>query len=142
MPTPARVPFAPFERCISITSMIDFLIDIVANIGMTSVQSGLCFKEVHLYEPNPECISILKLNLHRALGKHGQSAGRVPVLYRKFEATLQLRPRLRSCIHLSRNSERPVIKLYHRREGQSAPLFVCFSAILRLPMSAPLPASQ
>jgi len=48
----------------------DFLIDIGANIGMTSVQSGLCFKEVHLYEPNPECISILKLNLHRALGNH------------------------------------------------------------------------
>lgn len=46
----------------------DFLIDIGANIGLTSCQSGPLFKEVHMFEPNPTCISILKLNTRIALG--------------------------------------------------------------------------
>lgn len=46
----------------------DFLIDIGANIGLTSCQSGKHFKEVHLFEPNPTCIAILKLNTRIALG--------------------------------------------------------------------------
>lgn len=45
----------------------DFLIDIGANIGLTSCQSGQHFKEVHLFEPNPSCIAILKLNTRIAL---------------------------------------------------------------------------
>lgn len=47
----------------------DFLIDIGANIGLTSCQSGKHFKEVHLFEPNPTCIAILKLNTRIALGE-------------------------------------------------------------------------
>jgi FkbM family methyltransferase len=47
----------------------DFLIDIGANIGLTSCQSGRHFKEVHLFEPNPSCIAILKLNTRIALGE-------------------------------------------------------------------------
>lgn len=45
----------------------DFLLDIGANIGLTSCQSGKFFKEVHLFEPNPTCIAILKLNSRIAL---------------------------------------------------------------------------
>lgn len=48
----------------------DFLIDIGANIGLTSCQSGNNFKEVHMFEPNPTCIAILKLNTRIALGGH------------------------------------------------------------------------
>jgi len=46
----------------------DFLIDIGANIGLTTCQSGMHFKEVHLFEPNPTCVAILKLNTRIALG--------------------------------------------------------------------------
>ena len=45
----------------------DFLLDIGANIGLSSCQSGQNFKEVHLYEPNPNCVSILKINANIAL---------------------------------------------------------------------------
>lgn len=45
----------------------DFLIDIGANIGLTSCQSGQHFKEVHMYEPNPTCAVILKLNAQISL---------------------------------------------------------------------------
>ena len=41
--------------------------DIGANIGLSSCQSGQKFKEVHLYEPNPNCVSILKINANIAL---------------------------------------------------------------------------
>jgi FkbM family methyltransferase len=47
----------------------DFLLDIGANIGLSSCQSGNNFKEVHCYEPNPECFSILKINTRIALNK-------------------------------------------------------------------------
>lgn len=40
----------------------DFLLDIGANIGLSSCQSGDLFKEVHCYEPNPDCFQILKIN--------------------------------------------------------------------------------
>ena len=40
----------------------DFLIDIGANIGLTSCQSGRFFKEVHMFEPNPHCFKILEVN--------------------------------------------------------------------------------
>ena len=40
----------------------DFLIDIGANIGLTSCQSGDLFKEVHMFEPNPYCFKILEVN--------------------------------------------------------------------------------
>ena len=48
----------------------DFLIDIGANIGLTSCQSGAGFQEVHMFEPNPNCLGILKVNAKIALGKH------------------------------------------------------------------------
>jgi FkbM family methyltransferase len=48
----------------------DFLIDIGANIGLTSVQSGRKFKELHLYEPNPACYNILKVNTNILLAGH------------------------------------------------------------------------
>ena len=41
---------------------IDFLIDIGANIGLTSCQSGLLFKKVVMFEPNPLCIGVLQSN--------------------------------------------------------------------------------
>jgi FkbM family methyltransferase len=40
----------------------DFLIDIGANIGLVSCESGSCFKAVHLFEPNPYVASVLKVN--------------------------------------------------------------------------------
>jgi FkbM family methyltransferase len=40
----------------------DFLIDIGANIGLTSCQNGNSFKEVHMFEPNPYCCNILEVN--------------------------------------------------------------------------------
>ena len=46
----------------------DFLIDIGANIGLTSCQSGRHFREIHMFEPNPTCAAILKLNTRIALG--------------------------------------------------------------------------
>lgn len=45
----------------------DFLIDIGANIGLTSCQSGSGFKVVHMFEPNPNCLCILKVNASIAL---------------------------------------------------------------------------
>ena len=47
--------------------MDGFLLDIGANIGLSSCQSGRKFKEVHMYEPNPNCVSILKINANIAL---------------------------------------------------------------------------
>ena len=43
--------------------MSDFLIDIGANIGLTSCQNGKSFKKVYCFEPNPLCVNILKTNL-------------------------------------------------------------------------------
>ena len=43
--------------------MSDFLIDIGANIGLTSCQNGDSFKKVYCFEPNPLCVNILKTNL-------------------------------------------------------------------------------
>ena len=40
----------------------DFLIDIGANIGLTSCQNGIGFKEIHMFEPNPFCCQILEVN--------------------------------------------------------------------------------
>jgi FkbM family methyltransferase len=45
----------------------NFLLDIGANIGLTSCQSGSHFQEVHLFEPNPNCVNILKINTNIAL---------------------------------------------------------------------------
>jgi len=45
----------------------DFLIDIGANIGLTSCQNGNDFDEVHMYEPNPLCCNILEVNATIAL---------------------------------------------------------------------------
>ena len=47
----------------------DFLIDIGANIGLVSCQSGNGFKWVHMYEPNPDCCDILRVNSRIALHK-------------------------------------------------------------------------
>ncbi|RDK10882.1 FkbM family methyltransferase [Cupriavidus lacunae] len=45
----------------------DFLIDIGANIGLTSCQSGGRFRQVHMFEPNPDCFSILRVNARISL---------------------------------------------------------------------------
>ena len=47
----------------------DFLLDIGANIGLITCQSGDLFKEVHCYEPNPDCFNILKVNTRISLSK-------------------------------------------------------------------------
>lgn len=47
----------------------DFLIDIGANIGLTSCQSGNCFDYIVMYEPNPLCVGILQTNTAITLPK-------------------------------------------------------------------------
>jgi len=47
----------------------DYLIDIGANIGLTSCQNGSSFKKVICFEPNPLCANILKTNLAISLQK-------------------------------------------------------------------------
>lgn len=48
--------------------MSDFLIDIGANIGLTSCQNGNSFKQIYCFEPNPLCVNILKTNLANVEG--------------------------------------------------------------------------
>lgn len=45
----------------------DFLVDIGANIGLTSCQNGASFEKVISFEPNPLCVNILKTNLQITL---------------------------------------------------------------------------
>lgn len=40
----------------------NFLVDIGANIGLISCQSGRKFKEIHMFEPNPICCRVLEAN--------------------------------------------------------------------------------
>jgi FkbM family methyltransferase len=47
----------------------DFFFDIGANIGLISCQVGHWFKQVHLFEPNPDCLSLLSINV-RAMLRH------------------------------------------------------------------------
>jgi|688.fasta_scaffold170591_2 FkbM family methyltransferase len=49
------------------TGYSDFLIDIGANVGLTSCQNGPEFQEIHMFEPNPYCCRILEVNAHIAL---------------------------------------------------------------------------
>lgn len=44
-----------------------FLIDIGANIGLTAFQSGPAFRQVHMFEPNPVCVHVLRANAAIAL---------------------------------------------------------------------------
>lgn len=48
----------------------DFLIDIGANVGLTSCQNGPKFKKIYMFEPNPLCCKILEVNCSIALNKH------------------------------------------------------------------------
>jgi FkbM family methyltransferase len=41
----------------------DFLLDIGANIGLTTCQNGEDFKQIHLFEPNPLCQRIAEVNI-------------------------------------------------------------------------------
>tara|TARA_B100001057_G_scaffold211469_1_gene211953 strand:- start:936 stop:1865 length:930 start_codon:yes stop_codon:yes gene_type:complete len=50
------------KYCVNQKRMSDFLIDIGANIGLISCQSGKLFKQVICFEPNPLCLNILKVN--------------------------------------------------------------------------------
>jgi len=45
-----------------------FFLDIGANIGLTSCQCGNAFREVCMFEPNPEIFPILELNTRLVLG--------------------------------------------------------------------------
>ena len=47
----------------------DFLLDVGANIGLTSCQNGTAFKTVTCFEPNPLAANILKTNLAISLSK-------------------------------------------------------------------------
>ncbi len=47
----------------------DFLLDVGANIGLTSCQNGTAFKTVSCFEPNPLAANILKTNLAISLPK-------------------------------------------------------------------------
>jgi FkbM family methyltransferase len=46
----------------------DFLLDIGANIGLTSCQNGTRFKIIYMFEPNPLCSKILEVNSKISLG--------------------------------------------------------------------------
>lgn len=41
----------------------DFLLDVGANIGLTTCQSGRAFKQIICFEPNPLCLHVLKANV-------------------------------------------------------------------------------
>jgi FkbM family methyltransferase len=56
------------EHCAN-SGFSDFFIDVGANIGLTSCQSGDSFKEVHMFEPNPDCFNVLRINSKIALKK-------------------------------------------------------------------------
>lgn len=45
----------------------NFLIDIGANIGLTSCQTGELFEEIHMFEPNPCCYKIAEVNMEISL---------------------------------------------------------------------------
>lgn len=47
----------------------DFLIDVGANIGLTSCQSGPAFARVEMFEPNPLCAGVLRTNAAIALDR-------------------------------------------------------------------------
>jgi FkbM family methyltransferase len=47
----------------------DFLIDVGANIGLTSCQSGPKFARVEMFEPNPLCAGVLRTNAAIALDR-------------------------------------------------------------------------
>lgn len=66
----------------------DFLIDIGANIGLTTCQSGNLFKEVHCYEPNPNCFKILEVNTQIVLNKCKIFLNQFGLGSEKFETTL------------------------------------------------------
>lgn len=53
-----------FIRDRALAGMKDFLIDIGANIGLISIQTGVYFDEVHCVEPNPIAFSVLDANLY------------------------------------------------------------------------------
>lgn len=50
------------DKCAN-NGMSEFLIDIGANIGLTSCQNGNSFKKVYCFEPDPLCVNILKTKL-------------------------------------------------------------------------------
>lgn len=60
-------PLTSLINSFSESGYSDFLIDIGANIGLTSCQSGNRFNEIHMYEPNPLCCHILAVNTAIAL---------------------------------------------------------------------------
>jgi len=47
----------------------DFLIDVGANIGLTTCQNGNSFSKIICFEPNPLCVHILKVNTEIAITK-------------------------------------------------------------------------
>ena len=49
----------------------DFFLDIGANIGLISSQVGGWFKQIHMFEPNPDCVSLLAINV-RSMLRHQQ----------------------------------------------------------------------
>jgi FkbM family methyltransferase len=48
----------------------DFLLDIGANIGLTTTQNGSLFKSVFAFEPNPTAFAILTANCQKFRSKH------------------------------------------------------------------------
>lgn len=52
-----------FINALSDEGFCDFLLDVGANIGLTSCQNGNAFKTVTCFEPNPLAANILKTNL-------------------------------------------------------------------------------
>ena len=63
-------PLTKFIHNSAENGLSDFLIDIGANIGLTSCQNGNSFKKVYCIEPNPLCVNILRTNLAISLTKN------------------------------------------------------------------------
>ncbi len=66
----------------------DFFLDIGANIGLISCQVGYLFKHIHVFEPNPDCLSLLQINLKSVL--HHQEFELHPYALGAEKATLTL----------------------------------------------------
>jgi len=64
-----EAPLTNFINKFADEGFSDFMIDIGANIGLTSCQNGNKFKKIYCFEPNPMCVNILKTNLEISLSE-------------------------------------------------------------------------
>ena len=76
-----------FFRTVARSGFDGFLLDIGANVGLTACQCGDFFKQVFMFEPNPEIFPILELNaklMLRSCQRHAYNIGLGPVSARSI----------------------------------------------------------